>query len=172
MLGEVAREVEGTQGDHSAPNVKAMMRTVLPDFEEEGLGFPRFEHFLYTGEHRGIVRVDATVWPQQVYPTESETTRANERLFDRQDWGWLIACMKSMQGPRFESSIVEELRKAEVSAASEAQKFVVVAKKNGVLSPFRELRYNAAEKVWKPYSALQFNEQNPRVQVYLGLSAA
>lgn len=168
-LEEAVIEADAGQLDHSAPSIKAMIRRRLADFEEEDLGFPRFEHFLYAGEHRKLVRVDATVWPQRVYPVAATETRNHTTLFDRDDWVWFIRYMKKVNTPRHPNTLTSDVIKARTTLAEQAAELITVARLSGVLIKVKEARFNVKDNKSYAFEGVQFNEQNPRVQVYLGL---
>lgn len=169
VLGDGVRQMAAAGSTPDAPLAKAILLERLPGFNEEEFGFPRFEYLLYAAEHRGLVRVDATQWPQMVLAPANPNVPNSDTVFERADWMWLITYMQGMGGPRFESSVVDDVRKADIPASKNAARFVKVARSSGVLSFLDEQRYNATERVYKPFRGLHLNEQNPRVQVYLGL---
>jgi len=180
VLTEAVGGIRVAKKDNTFAAVKTQMRKILPGFEEETLGFPQFEYFVFRAEAEGLVRVSNRRRPWRVYLGDEAKDDEGLPLFGRHEWHGLITLFREMSG-----TAPEERAKLSPSALREkiverkllkdlpgvkVDDFIQAAKESDLLLPMREPRYAKEEEKWYSFYGLRLNEYNSRVQVYLALS--
>jgi uncharacterized protein (TIGR00288 family) len=169
-LAHAVHEIRADALENTFPVLKTLIRRHLRDFEEETLGFPKFEYFVFRAEKEGHVRADVRGWQQTVYRGDETRSLTGKPLFGPQEWGWLITQLK--KGPRFEDALKEAIDHDKVVGevpGAVAVDLIHAAIESGVIVRHRELRYYPRSGGKAPHLDLRLNELNSRVQVYLGL---
>lgn len=158
--------------------VKDLIREVVPQFEEEGLGIPSFRHLAYLAEDKGKVLIDARKEPAVAYPLGSKTQ--TEGVFGGAIWSAFIRRVWGIEGKSadFQKSKGERTGlsyKALLSVASTLPKppddpthFVDVARDSQVIWSRPSTKYYSTEhKKAMKADAFLLNLHHPRVQVAL-----
>lgn len=92
--------------EHDAVVFKKALRSAIPDFEEERLGFERFRHFLFTAELQDLIRVDTRGEHPVIYGPTEEKTDNGKPLPAASDWKKI---MTVLGGGKKEQEAVEQL---------------------------------------------------------------
>jgi uncharacterized protein (TIGR00288 family) len=152
--------IDGRYPEHDAAALKRLLRTKIPDFEEEELGFERFRHFLFYAESRGVMNVDTKGEPgHQEYPmiygpTEMQNERG-EKLLAPDTWKRMVRYFSEAQGARRREQPVEQ---AELVKAFDQLTFEVARRSGFIRSESKD-------------STLYYlTSGDERVAVYRGLS--